>query len=112
MTVVWPLATPPEKRTVKGAVMSIKMARLWTWLQACGVHLTDWSTGQGVDREFPKLAALDRWLAAAIERPQYPAGAPTRADMQFLQLMLRGIMARRRCQCCDLPLDACKRGPR
>lgn len=70
-----PLKDPPSRRTTHGAVMSTALARRWTWLQANGVSLTDFSTDECVAREMPKLiglqAELEKLIADHPEPPRY-----------------------------------------
>lgn len=53
-----PLAEPPARKTTHGATMSPRLSRLYTWLQANGVGLSDFSTDRCVAREMPNLERL------------------------------------------------------
>lgn len=82
-----PMAYPPAKKTRHGAIMSPRLARLYTWLQDNQVRLNDFSTDQCVLREMPKLERLRDELAALIEVAADPWLANLAAD-------LRNIMRR------------------
>jgi hypothetical protein len=59
-----PLKNPPARKTSHGVQMSDRMARLYTWLSANGVGLSDFSTDECVQRELGKLVALRDELSA------------------------------------------------
>ncbi|HEX5728444.1 hypothetical protein [Microbacterium sp.] len=65
-----PLADPPHRRTAHGAPMSPRLSRLYTWLQANNVALTDFSTDECVQREMARLNRLRDELAAALSNAQ------------------------------------------
>ena len=71
-------------KTTQGATMSPRMSRLWTYLRIdCKIHLTDFSTDQGVEREIGKLqAALDAVQGDSL-------------DAENLRRDIRAIMRRR-----------------
>lgn len=62
-----PLENPPHRKTSHGATMSPRLSRLYTWLQANQVALTDFSTDECVKRELPKLISLKAELLAMLE---------------------------------------------
>lgn len=59
-----PPATPPARKTSHGATMSPRLSRLYTWLQANKVQLTDFSTDNCVERELARLTTLATELDA------------------------------------------------
>lgn len=63
-----PLENPPHRKTSHGATMSPRLSRLYTWLQANHVSLTDFSTDTCVQRELPKLISLRAELISFVAR--------------------------------------------
>lgn len=63
-----PLATPPARRTAHNAQMSPRLSRLYTWLQANGSSLGDFSTDECVQRDMPRLLSLQRELDELRDR--------------------------------------------
>lgn len=53
-----PLATPPARRTAHGATCSPRLSRLYTWLNANGSSLSDFSTDNCVERDMRRLVQL------------------------------------------------------
>lgn len=89
-----PLAVPPSRRTTHGAQMSPRLSRLYTWLQANNVPLTDFSTDECVKREMPKLVALAAELAELIERDTSDDALPGSRYLDHLRADLANIMRR------------------
>jgi hypothetical protein len=63
-----PLENPPHRKTTHGAVMSTRLSRLYTWLDANRIGLGDFSTDSMVLAALPRLQALATELAELIER--------------------------------------------
>lgn len=82
-----PLAIPPHRTTSHGVVMSPRLSRLYTWLQANNVRLTDFSTDTCVERELPRLRPLADELESLIA-----AGGPV--YLTELAADLRNVMRR------------------
>jgi hypothetical protein len=61
----------PTRMTSHNAQMSPRLSRLYTWLQANRVQLSDFSTDTCVQRELPKLKTLAEELGALIARTPY-----------------------------------------
>lgn len=53
-----PPAIPPARKTAHGATCSQRLSRLYTWLNANGSRLGDFSTDTCVEREMSRLVAL------------------------------------------------------
>lgn len=58
-----PPVTPPPRKTAHGATCSARLSRLYTWLNANGSTLSDFSTDSCVERDLPRL----RKLAAELD---------------------------------------------
>ena len=71
-----PMADPPSRKTTHGATMSPRLSRLYTWLQANGVSLTEFSTDNCVQRWMPQLERLrdelDELIAHENEHSPHP----------------------------------------
>lgn len=59
-----PPLVPPARKTAHGATCSPRLSRLYTWLNANGVALSDFSTDEGVQRYLPQMHTLARELEA------------------------------------------------
>ena len=75
--------------TTKGATMSPRMERLWTFIREREICLTDWSTDEHVEREQASLREGERALVTRA------AAAPEDRDLQNLLVDYRAIMNRR-----------------
>jgi hypothetical protein len=82
--------------------MSPRMSRLYTWLQANGVALQDFSTDQCVARELPKLERLELALddarladpGATVREPTYGGEVRAVRYLDELAADLRNLMRR------------------
>lgn len=59
-----PLERPPARKTSHGVTCSDRLSRLYTWLNANQVGLSDFSTDNGVTREMQRLIKLRDELEA------------------------------------------------
>ncbi len=87
-----PTIDPPRRITSHGAVMSPRLSRLYTWLDANRVGLNDFSTDGCVLARLPKLQELDRELAQLIDTTNL-ARLPVE-HLTHLQADLRNLMRR------------------
>ncbi len=75
--------------TRKGATMSPRMERLWTFMRGRRIGLDDWSTDECVEREQKALKAGEEELISIL------AKSPDDRDLQHLLIDYRTIMNRR-----------------
>lgn len=89
-----PQHVPDRYVTTLGAVGTTRYARLWGWIVANNLGLSDWSTDEGVDAAWPRLERGMAQLQAWVNDPPQGDNVATREEIEDVMKGLRDVMRR------------------